>query len=133
MFDRAQNPQWVGACQYAYQVAGVPFPNGLYGVGMTATATVEPAGKRKLFALLLWLFLGVWGGHDFYAGKKWLGVAHVLLFFAWLVDAVLRRAPSRSTATSFFAFLILLVLCAMTFVELLALLISSKYGECSRW
>ena len=33
----------------------------------------------------------------------------------------------------FFAFLILLVLCAMTFVELLALLISSKYGECSRW
>ena len=62
----------------------MPFPNGLYGVGMTATATVEPAGKRKLFALLLWLFLGVWGGHDFYAGKKWLGVAHVLLFFAWL-------------------------------------------------
>ena len=59
LFDRAQNPQWVGACQYAYQVAGVPFPNGLYGVGMTATATVEPAGKRKLFALLLWLFLGV--------------------------------------------------------------------------
>ena len=29
--------------------------------------------------------------------------------------------------------MILLVLCAMTFVELLALLISSKYGECSRW
>ena len=26
LFDRAQNPQWVGACQYAYQVAGVPFP-----------------------------------------------------------------------------------------------------------
>lgn len=132
LFDRAQNPQWVGACQYAYQVAGVPFPNGLYGVGMTATATVEPAGKRKLFALLLWLFLGVWGGHDFYAGKKWLGVAHVLLFFAWLW-MLFFGVLIPINGYEFFAFLILLVLCAMTFVELLALLISSKYGECSRW
>ena len=108
LFDRAQNPQWVGACQYAYQVAGVPFPNGLYGVGMTATATVEPAGK------------------------KWLGVAHVLLFFAWLW-MLFFGVLIPINGYEFFAFLILLVLCAMTFVELLALLISSKYGECSRW
>ena len=96
LFDRAQNPQWVGACQYAYQVAGV------------------------------------WGGHDFYAGKKWLGVAHVLLFFAWLW-MLFFGVLIPINGYEFFAFLILLVLCAMTFVELLALLISSKYGECSRW
>ena len=86
----------------------------------------------KLFALLLWLFLGVWGGHDFYAGKKWLGVAHVLLFFAWLW-MLFFGVLIPINGYEFFAFLILLVLCAMTFVELLALLISSKYGECSRW
>ena len=46
LFDRAQNPQWVGACQYAYQVAGVPFPNGLYGVGMTGRACGEAQAVR---------------------------------------------------------------------------------------
>ena len=75
---------------------------------MTATATVEPAGKRKLFALLLWLFLGVWGGHDFYAGKKWLGVAHVLLFFAWLW-MLFFGVLIPINGYEFFAFLILLV------------------------
>ena len=99
---------------------------------MTATATVELRGSASCFALLLWLFLGVWGGHDFYAGKKWLGVAHVLLFFAWLW-MLFFGVLIPINGYEFFAFLILLVLCAMTFVELLALLISSKYGECSRW
>ena len=93
---------------------------------------VRSRHDRELFALLLWLFLGVWGGHDFYAGKKWLGVAHVLLFFAWLW-MLFFGVLIPINGYEFFAFLILLVLCAMTFVELLALLISSKYGECSRW
>lgn len=89
-------------------------------------------GEAQAVRALLWLFLGVWGGHDFYAGKKWLGVAHVLLFFAWLW-MLFFGVLIPINGYEFFAFLILLVLCAMTFVELLALLISSKYGECSRW
>ena len=61
-----------------------------------------------------------------------VGVAHVLLFFAWLW-MLFFGVLIPINGYEFFAFLILLVLCAMTFVELLALLISSKYGECSRW
>jgi hypothetical protein len=43
----------------------------------TIQAPVEAKTKAK--AVLLWLFLGFFGGHCFYIGKKVLGIVHLLI------------------------------------------------------
>jgi TM2 domain-containing membrane protein YozV len=41
------------------------------------------AGKSTAVAYVLWFFVGVFGGHQFYLGKTWRGVGY-LFTFAWL-------------------------------------------------
>ena len=57
------------------------------------------SGKRKLVALLLCLFLGMFGAHRFYVGKIWTGVLIIVtlggFFGIWpLIDAVMILAGS---------------------------------------
>jgi len=46
--------------------------------------------KAKTTAYLLWLFLGLWGGHKFYLGKAGMGILYLftagLFFIGWIVD-----------------------------------------------
>lgn len=46
--------------------------------------------KDKTTALLLWLFLGVWGAHKFYLGKPFIGILYLFtfgfFFIGWFID-----------------------------------------------
>lgn len=48
--------------------------------------------KNRLVALLLCLFLGVWGAHKFYLGKIGVGVVYIFTYglfgIGWLIDLV---------------------------------------------
>jgi len=46
--------------------------------------------KSKTTAYLLWLFLGLFGGHKFYLGKTGIGILYLctagLFFVGWIID-----------------------------------------------
>lgn len=46
--------------------------------------------KSKTIAYLLWLFVGCWGGHRFYAGDIGLGVGMIVV---WLISLFLFFIP----------------------------------------
>ena len=50
------------------------------------------AVKNKWITLLLWFFLGLFGGHKFYEGKIGMGILYLLtggLFgIGWLIDLI---------------------------------------------
>ena len=52
----------------------------------TTVTNVKPAGKSKMAAGLLGIFLGGWGIHNFYLGYTGKGIAQILYS---LVDLVL--------------------------------------------
>lgn len=61
---------------------------------VAASAGVEGSSpKSKLVALILWFFLGLFGGHRFYIGSYGLAVVYLLTFgllgIGWLADLVL--------------------------------------------
>jgi tetratricopeptide (TPR) repeat protein len=49
--------------------------------------------KNKHVAAVLALFLGIWGVHRFYLGKRFWGVLHLLLFFITLAISIEENAP----------------------------------------
>lgn len=54
---------------------------------LKSTATVTR--NNKWIALLLWFFLGGFGGHKFYIGRTDLGVAYILsMTVGWLLFAI---------------------------------------------
>lgn len=60
---------------------------------------VKNQGKNMVVAYVLWYFLGIFGGHRFYLGRKGSAIAQLILsltvfgmaitFIWWLVDAFL--------------------------------------------
>lgn len=58
----------------------------------TASGASAPYGKRcdKTTALLLCIFLGIFGGHKFYEGKPGMGILYLftggLFFIGWIID-----------------------------------------------
>lgn len=58
---------------------------------------MQKMAKKPVIAWLLWLFLGMFGGHRFYLGHTGVGVgmivsllltAGVVTFFWWIVEAI---------------------------------------------
>lgn len=70
-------PPIYGQDPYAVQPSPYQQPYGSYGgYGMYAHAA---ATKSKPTAAVLAFFLGGFGAHNFYLGKKWLGLTHLVL------------------------------------------------------
>lgn len=62
--------------------------------------------KSNLAALLLCIFLGVWGVHRFYVGKIGTGLLFLFTFglfgFGWVVDLVLIATGSFTDSAGLF-------------------------------
>ncbi|MBF0460897.1 MAG: TM2 domain-containing protein [Magnetococcales bacterium] len=52
------------------------------------TSAVQPNRKSQTVAAVLCLFLGGFGGHRFYLGPTWLGVAYLLLCWTGIPSLV---------------------------------------------
>lgn len=55
-------------------------------------AAQQVSDKNKVVAIVIWLFLGLFGGHQFYAGKMKMGLLYFftagLFGIGWLVDGI---------------------------------------------
>lgn len=88
--------------------------------------------KKKVVAIILLILLGPVGGHDFYARKTIAGFLHVILFVAWLWMLFFGSVINIYNSELYAAFL-LAANGIFVFVELIMLLVSHKYGECTKW
>ena len=54
------------------------------------TPLEKRSDKSRLLALLLCIFMGIWGAHKFYLGRYGLGILYLLTFgfvgYGWLID-----------------------------------------------
>lgn len=74
-------------------------PYGSYGGGTYGVhAYPQQPAKSKAAAALLAFFLGTFGAHSFYLGKKGLGVGHLALLAAGFVLMVLGIASGTQSA-----------------------------------
>lgn len=87
--------------------------------------------KKKLAPLLLCLFLGNIGVHDFYAGKTALGIVHVLLFVSGIWFALMGNLILSEGAMV--GYLLLGANALFAVIEFFVILISPTYGDCEGW
>lgn len=53
-------------------------------------AEMQNEGKSPLIAYLLWFFLGTWGAHNFYLGRKGVAIAQLILgIIGWITTLLL--------------------------------------------
>jgi len=72
---------------------GVPMGQAGYPRSQQYGAGEAASPKSKTVTLILWLFVGIFGGHRFYIGTYGLAIAYLLTFglcgIGWLVDLAL--------------------------------------------
>ncbi len=69
---------------------------------MRSLAISHHEGKSKKVAGLLAVFLGLWGAHRFYLGKKFLGIVNFVAFFISLLIVVNAGIPWFLVALAMF-------------------------------
>ena len=92
-------PEEESSCGSAPAAATYAAPEPVYSA--PAMPAAEPKKKKsKAVLLLLWLFLGLFGGHKFYEGKTGLGFLYLftvgLFVVGWIIDFFkIIKYPSR--------------------------------------
>ena len=87
--------------------------------------------KGKLAPLLLCLFLGNLGIHDFIVGKTALGVVHLLMLFASIWFIVFGPIAFHNGAV--IGYILFGANALLTLIEFFVILLSPTYGDREGW